>query len=278
MFRRLRVGAQRVLLAAFLLSALAHLFGAALFNAFVRPHVLLAGEPERVVVSTATVSIERREPARAQKTAPRKSEEPPPQARPVSAVQPAPSRPKTAPSRRRELAKIVAYAPPAPKEVPRKPADDEAARLAADQAHFARTLARLRTSNDPIASQQLNATGSGNSAKRYGADFSSVPDTVHGGEGYLAPVKTWKDGPYTYYYLRYDVVYPDGSRESGYVPWPVRYLAKDDPFAHNVPPYRMPLPVPMADFVPSSDDDMKPLVAFCYRHRAEVPSCPIMHD
>lgn len=275
--RRLREGAQRVLLAAFLLSALAHLFGAAFFNAFVRPRVMLAGDPERVVVSTTTIDIERRERTHVRKTAPRKSEQPAPRAQTVPAPA-APASAKTPPARRRELAKIVAYAPPAPKEVSRRPVDDEAARLAADQAHFARTLARLRTSNDPIASQQLNATGSGNGAKRYGADFSSVPDTVHGGEGYLAPVKSWKDGPYTYYYLRYDVVYPDGSRESGYVPWPVRYLAKDDPFAHSTPPYRMPLPVPMADFVPSSDDEMKPLVAFCYRHRAEVPSCPIMHD
>jgi len=177
----------------------------------------------------------------------------------------------------RELAKIVAYAPPAPPKHRPVVHIATSVNITNDEQNFARTLAHLRAQNDPIASQQ-RSTVSAPAGKRYSTDFSSVPEASHGGEGYLAQVKSWRDGPYMYYYLRYDVVYPDGSRESGYVPWPVRYLAGQDPFARGVGEYHMPLPLPLPDFVLSNDTDLKPLIAFCLHHRSQFPSCPIMHD
>ena len=175
----------------------------------------------------------------------------------------------------RELAKIVAFAPPAPPKHRPDVHVSTAENIAKDEVKYAQTIARLRAEDDPIASQQRNAV-SPPSGKRYSADFSSVPEATHGGEGYLDPVKTWRDGPYVYYYLRYDVIYPDGTRESGYVPWPVRYLPGEDPFARGI--HHLPLPLPLPDFVLSSDSEIQPLIAFCLHHRREYPSCPIMHD
>jgi len=251
-----------------------HFGGAALFSSFARAHKLVAGDPEPKVTESTILSIERREPPKPSPE-PRKNHAPAPNtaaSRPRVRVEP-PAAHAVPP---RELAKIVAYAPPAPPK--HHPTHiSESAKIASDERSFAKALAHLRSENDPIASQQRMAV-SAPSGKRYSNDFASVPEASHGGEGYLVPVKSWHDGPYAYYYLRYDVVYPDGSRETGYVPWPVRYLPGQDPFAHGAGQYHIPLPLPLPDFVLSSDTELKPLIAFCLHHRSQFPSCPIMHD
>lgn len=257
------------------MSCVIHFGGAALLGAFARTHHLIAGDPEPVSVQTTIIALQHRE-------APKPSPEPRPHRNPV--VHASAAHPQTRvepPSSHahppRELAKIVAYAPPAPPKHHPVEHVTTTSSIESDERNFARTLTKLRSENNPIESQQRMAV-SAPSGKRYAADFSSVPEASHGGEGYLAPVKSWRDGPYTYYYLRYDVVYPDGSRETGYVPWPVRYLPGQDPFGRGSGEYHIPLPLPLPDFVLSSDTNVKPLIAFCLQHRSQFPSCPIMHD
>lgn len=137
---------------------------------------------------------------------------------------------------------------------------------------FAKAIARARVANDPVANSATS--GAGPQAKRYSYDYSNSQSFSHG-DGYLDPVRSWHSGPYTYYYLHYEVTYPDGSPESGVVPWPVRYLPGDDPFARGLRE-KIPLNGPLPDFVPDASVAMKPLVKYCFERR--LASCPIAHD
>jgi hypothetical protein len=72
------------------------------------------------------------------------------------------------------------------------------------------------------------------------------------------------------------VEYEDGTTETGYVPWPIRYLPKDDPFLLHREHF--PLPGPLADFTLPRNTNVHPLIAFCLEHRDELSTCPIEHD
>lgn len=144
------------------------------------------------------------------------------------------------------------------------------------QAQFEKTIARLREQNDPVISAE-RAGPKPQTEKHYSYNFSASIGTVGSGQGILDVVRGWHDGGYDYYYLRYWVEYPDGTTETGVVPWPVRYLPQYDPFrlgmTHNIP-----LPGPLADYTLPAGTVMHPLVAFCFKHRDELSDCPIEHD
>lgn len=137
---------------------------------------------------------------------------------------------------------------------------------------FAKTIAKARSANDPVANSQTGQTAA--QPKHFANAYAASP-SFSLGDGYLEPVRTWHVGQYTYYYLRYEVTYPDGTAESGIVPWPVRYLAADDPFARGLRE-KIPLLGPLADYVPDPATPMKPLITYCYEHH--YASCPIAHD
>jgi hypothetical protein len=83
--------------------------------------------------------------------------------------------------------------------------------------------------------------------KRYVMTTSSIHGGLTNGQGILRPLQSWRNGEYVYYYVSYEIVFSDGTYESGDVPWPIRYLPNEDPF--KLPPHTIPLPPPLPDFV-----------------------------
>lgn len=252
--------AKRTLLWALVLSLLLHLAAAPLFAWLLAVRANFTppkGELQPLTV-TSSVRIERRDrpqirrksgavtPRTAARIAvPRLA--PPVQRIAVRHPQPAVAR--------HELSVFAKHAPPAQLS-PQS--------LALDQHQFAAAIARARDRANP-----LSGSGSGTSVgppKHYGANLSDVSfGSSGGGEGVLTPLKTWKDGPYTYYYVRYYVRLGDGSIESGVVPWPIRYLPANDPFANRTPHF--PLPGPLPDYVAPTGTDMQPMIRSCYERR-----------
>ncbi len=197
----------------------------------------------------------------------------------LPAPQPAPralQRPQPQQDRRRELARLN---PRAQISVPRESsrhgpqAQTFSEQLAAQQQQFTQTIARLRQENNPIvsAAQPMPTPAT---MKRYTYDFSGNIGSPNIGQGILMPMRSWLDGPWDYYYVRYWVLYPDGTNETGVVPWPVRFPQSQDPIKLGW--RRMPLPGPLPDYVLPLGTALHPLVAFCYEHR--FSSCPIAHD
>lgn len=139
---------------------------------------------------------------------------------------------------------------------------------------FEHTIAQLRRENNPVlnAARPVETPGA---PKRYAYDFSGAFGTNEG-NGILEPVKSWRDGPYNYYYVRYWVQYADGAVETGYVPWPLRYLPKEDPFLNHWEHF--PLPKPLPDYELPPGLNLHPLIAFCLEHLKELVSCPPEHD
>lgn len=171
---------------------------------------------------------------------------------------------------RREVARIE---PHATIHVPR--ISSQSVNFGQQQALFEKTIAQLRRESDPVLSAAKAQAPVPSAPKRYAVDFSGSFGTPHA-EGVLTPVKSWRDGPYDYYYVQYSVQYADGSTETGYVPWPIRYLPQVDPFLQHWEHF--PLPVPLHDFKLPPGTDLHPLVAFCLEHRSELSDCPIEHD
>jgi hypothetical protein len=140
---------------------------------------------------------------------------------------------------------------------------------------FRQTIARLRRQSDPVISA-ARPVQTPEAPKHYAFDFRGSIGSAPQAHGILDPVKTWRDGPYDYYYVQYYVEYVDGTTESGYVPWPIRFLHESDPF--RLTPDDVPLPPPLPDFVLPQDTNLHPFVAYCYEHRTQYNSCPIRHD
>lgn len=137
---------------------------------------------------------------------------------------------------------------------------------------FQQTIAQAKQANDPVAGAANDAVSPA-ASKRYAMNMQGDQGRPTP-EGILYPLKRWTDGPYVYYYVRYDAIYADGTPESGDVPWPIRFPIANDPFARDR--HRMPLPGPLPDFVLPSGVTMQPLVKNCYDHRYEY--CPIARE
>jgi len=145
--------------------------------------------------------------------------------------------------------------------------------LAAQQEQFSQTIARLRRENNLLVSA-AQPVPSPAVVKRYTYDFSGSIGSPNIGQGILMPTRSWQDGPWDYYYVNYWVLYPDGTSETGVVPWPVRFPQSQDPIRMGW--RRMPLPGPLPDYALPAGTNLHPLVAFCYEHH--FASCPIAHD
>ncbi len=176
---------------------------------------------------------------------------------------------------RHELARIEEHAPVFTPPHSRMVRAQGTVDVAAQQVIFEKTIAQLRQQNDPVAGSQRPVQTS-DSAKHFSYDFSESLGSAPHGEGILSPVQSWHEDGYDYYYVRYWVQYPDGTSETGIVPWPLRYLPGQDPFRLGI--QHFPLPAPLADYSLPAGTSLHPLVAYCYEHRGEISSCPIYHD
>jgi hypothetical protein len=142
----------------------------------------------------------------------------------------------------------VAFAPVGPKETHSTHASRQAvtryspAQLAALQSRLAAATQAINHT-DPLAVPSSEP----GAPKRYALDMAGDPGHLTHGEGILRPIRSWEHDGYTYYYVSYEIVYSDGTSDSGDVPWPIRYLPADDPFTK--PPHSIPLPPPLPDFV-----------------------------
>ena len=268
--RRERAG--RLLLWCFLLSILFHFTAGPLLAWLFGARFAAAQKQQQAETFTVTSSAARLErrpvPERPNFVHP---PAPQPAPRPVPQAQP---QPRQAP--KRELAKIN---PRAEISVPhrepqRGPQTDSFSRqLAQQQQQFSRTIAKLREENNPIISAARPVTAPA-ATKRYVYNFAGNIGSPNIGQGILIPLNAWKDGPWDYYYVKYWVIYPDGTNETGNVPWPVRFPQSQDPIKLGW--RHMPLPGPLPDYVLPKDANLHPLVAFCYEHH--YASCPIAHD
>lgn len=230
-------------------------------------HPAAAQQPKEVVYVMTSSSIRH-----AARPHPRHAARPiPPQPRPVAQTQPrrAQQPQRSQPEVKREIARIdrSSINPP--------PAHSVTVNAAQQQQLYEKTIAQLREESNPIVSA-ARSTAAPEAPKRYNFDFSGSLGNAPTAEGILTPEKSWRDGGYNYYYVRYWVQYADGSTETGLVPWPLRYRPAEDPFHLGLEHF--PLPVPMPDFVLPPGTTLHPLVAFCFKHRDDFPSCPIQHD
>lgn len=240
-----------------------HAIALALFFAFYKPFT----PPPPVKIVFGHITIDRR-------TAP----PPPPAAATKQAVNPAPSHAVVAhaapppPRPRIEIAHITPHA------LAYQPKDTKShANVIAPlpQVDYSKTIAKLRAANNPVAAAQ-GPVNVGAHTHNYSTDFSTSIGTVGSGQGYLEPVQSWHADGYDYYRVHYEVEYPDGTTETGIVPWPIRYLPQADPFRLGI--HHMPLPGPLPDFVLTPDIVLHPLTKYCYEHRDELSDCPIAHD
>ena len=229
-----------------------------------------APEPQERTYQTSSVlrisAVSRPHPAHLPRTRPQPG-------RPVRAPQqrPVPQPRKPEQPARREIAKVT---PRGRIAVPRLPRASQSIDFARDQRQFERTIARLRTESNPIVSA-ARPVQTPAAAKHFNYDFGGSIGTAPVPQGILTPVKSWRDGPYRYYYVQYYVQYADGTTETGYVPWPIRFPLNDDPFAQNWE--HVPLPVPLPGYVLPPGTNLHPLAAYCYEHREQFATCPIAH-
>jgi hypothetical protein len=162
-----------------------------------------------------------------------------------------------------ELSREVPHAPPQstphPKPVqvalaPREPEHAEHAagtaqlspqQLAQLNEDFARTISAARSIDNPLRVPNRLPAG----PKQYALQFNGRINDLRNGQGLLTPIKEWYADGFNYYYVTYEIVWPDGTFESGAVPWPIRYRPQQDPFADPAPGRLFPLPPPLPDYV-----------------------------
>jgi hypothetical protein len=145
--------------------------------------------------------------------------------------------------------------------------------LARDQSAFAQTIAAAKAAQDPVTGSQ-SAVVVPQAVQYHGSVAASIATVPTHGQGYLTPLRRWVEGELVYYYVRYSVTYPDGTFETGVVPWPIHFPLHDDPFARGL--HSMPLPGPASDYVASAGTGMHPLVKNCYDNRYRY--CPIARE
>jgi len=232
-----------------------------------------AVEPKEQIYQATSSSLELARVARPRPARP--LQRPQPQVRPQPQQQPVQRtpvqpRPQLQRPQQRQVARIEPHGRIAVPHVSRQQLN-----FAAQQAQFEKTIAQLRRESNPVVSAARPVETPG-APKRYTFDFHGSVGTAQQAEGILTPVKHWQREGYNYYYVQYWVQYADGTTETGYVPWPLRYVPQNDPFVLHWEHF--PLPVPLPDYVLPPGTNLHPLVAFCYEHRGEFSDCPIAHD
>ena len=169
---------------------------------------------------------------------------------PQRASAPAP-RPEPRPVPRHEIARVVPSAAPQAPGTPQRGGQPTtlSQRLAAEQAAFAREVARLHEQSKPLA--MTTAAPSPAAPRHYAMDLNGSQRTEDG-NGVVTPIREWEvNGLHCYYgHLAYQVA--DGGREDEDIPWPFCYPANNDQMAMS--PHLIPVPTPVPGYVlpPSS--------------------------
>lgn len=122
-------------------------------------------------------------------------------------------------------------------------------RLAQIERDLAKAIAQTRTQVDPIRNVPREPPAA---PKHYRIQLQGKFGNLRRGEGTYSPIKSWRENGLDYYYVSYEFTYPDGTYETGSVPWPIHFNPSADPFvredigllAHT------PLPAPPPDYVP----------------------------
>ncbi|MGR4064610.1 MAG: hypothetical protein ACLQPV_04105, partial [Vulcanimicrobiaceae bacterium] len=162
---------------------------------------------------------------------------------------------------RRELAKLApsaapqATAPPAPGGQP----STLSQRLAAEQAAFAREVARLREQSKPLAI--ASAAPSPAAMRHYAMDLSGAQRTA-GGNGVVTPLREWEINGLHCYYGHLDYQVADGGREDEDIPWPFCFPANDDQMAMS--PHLIPVPTPVPGYVLPPTRSIGPVLKHVY--------------
>lgn len=265
---------QRLLISAFCLSILIHLFGGAIWahsSAFVARLMQRLPEQharEQEVATSDAIRLERREvprPAVRSRARPVPHWEPKPEPRPVTAVvaarrseaeRAATQRAKPAPSAAPEIAHEVHRAPPQFKPPDRAKSAATGARppgansplsaaaLAKLNAQFAKTIA---SSHVDLATIQKQTEARPVATKRYPLQFAGTQAALQRGEGYIEPTTMGQRvGGTVLYYTHYTYMWPDGHLEDDDIPWPFRYPVGRDLFALHI--HLIPLQLPPPGF------------------------------
>ena len=137
--------------------------------------------------------------------------------------------------------------PGSPQQQPVRPSKPRLTeeQIAALESQFSRTIAQQRAMSQAMAAP----TEQPQTMKRYAFQFQGRQGALRRGEGWLSTLSEFRCGPngaFNCHYLHYEYVWPDGTYESGDVPWPVGYPRNADPW--DPPPSRpiqLPLPPPM---------------------------------
>ena len=269
---------RRLLIGAFVLSTLIHLFGGALWahtNHLIAQIMRRLPEQhprEQEIATSDVIHLEKRavpRPAEVSRARPAPRHVLPHQPpAPRIAVVPQPKiRPSTkfvtpAPSAAREIAHRAQHAPPQidKPDIAKEP-DLAKARsngappsarktaLSAEQiaqlnAQFAQTIA---ASHVDLATIQKQTEQRPVAAKRYPMQFAGMQANLQRGEGYIEPTTMGQRiGGTIWYYTHYTYMWPDGHLEDDDIPWPFRYPVQHDLFALRI--HLIPLQLPPPGF------------------------------
>lgn len=207
---------------------------------------ILRAHPQRpeLVLSATVVRLERR-PVPAPRT--RAAAPAPPRVaprRPAPALAPVPT------PMPRELARIVPSAPPQPTPPPAspQPPSQPAQSLLTQERTYAREVARLNRSNNPLSI----ATPAAQPPAAYHRSAFDAPGKLarsNDAQALLLPVRHWFVDGLSCYYTRYVAEFSNGASERGLIPWPVCYPQDDDRIAALPYPHPLPIPYPQPGYV-----------------------------
>lgn len=122
-------------------------------------------------------------------------------------------------------------------------------RLAQIDRDLAKTIAQARSHADPMRALAHETPAA---PVHYRVQMEGKFGSLRHGQGTYSPIKSWHADGWDYYYVTYEYVYPNGTYESGSVPWPIHFRPAADPFANDRLDLlaRTPLPPPPSDYVP----------------------------
>lgn len=256
---------RRLLVAAFALSILIHIFGGALWAqathaiANIMRRLPEQHQPEREVATSDAIRLEKRTvPRPTQASRERPLTRPVPRARPpaeqIAAVRPVPA---PAAAAKPEIAHHAPHAPPqpakpepakAPKSATREPAAKNSAlspgQLAQLNAQFSKTIAAAHVDLATITKRSLARPVA---VKHYRLQFAGLQANLQRGQGYIEPTTVGRRvGATVWYFTHYTYMWPDGHIEDDDIPWPFRFPVTHDLFAQHV--HLIPLQLPPAGF------------------------------
>lgn len=153
--------------------------------------------------------------------------------------------------------------------VQRPNASPLAQRLAREQQILQRESEQLQAANNPLA----DVRNANPPATLKHTMFDASGESRDNVEAYLLPIRHWKNGSLSCYYVQYNAQFSSGGNERGVIPWPVCYPQSHDSIAianaisertgRSVP---LPIPVPQASYVLPTGTYLTPLLKNIYSH------------